>query len=107
MSEPARVILCTCPDRTTGDSLARALVEERLAACVNLAPGIRSVYRWQNAVETAEEILLIIKTTTAAYPALERRILELHPYEVPEIVCLDVSAGLPAYLEWIGSCLAD
>lgn len=105
MTEPARVVLCTCPDAIAGERLARALIDESLAACINMVPGLTSVYRWAGAVETAQETLLIIKTTASAYPTLEKRLAALHPYEVPEIVALDISAGLPAYLQWVESCV--
>lgn len=96
----ALVVLVTAPaDRAPG--LARQLVDEGRAACVNRLPGIHSTYRWQGRVEEAEEVLLVIKTTAAAYPALERRICELHPYDVPEVLALPVSAGLAPYLDWL------
>ncbi len=101
MEKQPRLIFCTCPDRECADKLANALVDERLAACVNILPGIRSVYRWEGKRETASETLLLIKTHHRAYPALERRILELHPYELPEIIAVPVENGLPAYLDWI------
>lgn len=100
------MVFCTCPDDATAERLAGMLVAERLAACVNLLGGARSIYRWQEKLETATETLMVIKTTTAAYPALERRLAEAHPYEVPEILALQVSDGLPAYLKWIASCTA-
>jgi periplasmic divalent cation tolerance protein len=76
-------------------------VDERLAACVNLLPGVRSVYRWQGAVEEAGEILLLIKTTRTALPALQARLVALHPYELPELLAVEAADGLPAYLAWI------
>lgn len=94
-------VLCTVPDASTGQTIARTLVHEGLAACVNLLPGITSVYRWQGEVQENPELLLIIKTTQARYPALEARIKELHPYEVPEIIAHRIEAGLKSYLEWI------
>ncbi len=94
-------VLCTVPDASTGQTIARTLVHEGLAACVNLLPGITSVYRWQGEVQENPELLLIIKTTQARYPALEARIKELHPYEVPEIIAHKIEAGLKSYLEWI------
>lgn len=102
-AEPALLCLATAPDRTVAERIARALVEERLAACVNLLPGVTSVYRWQGAVETAGEVLLLAKTVPAQLEALTARVAELHPYEVPEVIALDVSGGLPAYLQWIAS----
>ena len=78
-------------------------MEERLAACGTVLPGAQSIYRWQGAVESAAEVQIILKTTTENVTKLIARITELHPYEVPEIVSMDVSAGLPAYLAWIDS----
>jgi periplasmic divalent cation tolerance protein len=77
------------------------LIERKLAACVNILPGLRSIYMWKGVRESAEEQLLIIKTTTAAYPILEQAILELHPYELPEIIAVPLVAGLPGYLAWV------
>lgn len=98
---PALLCLCTCPDRDAAGRIARTLVDERLAACVNLLPGVTSVYRWQGAVETGEEVLMLAKTVPERLQALTARIVELHPYDVPEVVAMQVDAGLPAYLEWI------
>lgn len=97
----ALLVLTNCPDATVADTLAAALVEERLAACVNILPTSRSVYRWQGALETASEVPLLIKTTRDRYPALEARIQALHPYELPEIVAIPIEKGLPIYLEWV------
>lgn len=97
----ALLILTNCPDEDCANAIALALVEERLAACVNILPRVQSVYRWQGAIESATEIPLLIKSTASAYPALEKRLAELHPYELPEIVALPVGQGLPAYLNWL------
>jgi periplasmic divalent cation tolerance protein len=98
----ALVVLVTAPaDRAA--ALGRQLVAEGRAACVNRLPGIHSTYVWQGSIEEAEEVLLVIKTTPAAYPALERRIRELHPYDVPEVLALPVWAGLAPYLDWLQS----
>ena len=97
----AVVVLSTAPDAETAERLSRSLVDERLAACVSRLPGIKSLYHWEGAVEEAEEVLLVIKTHAARAPELTRRLRELHPYEVPEILVLPVAAGLPGYLEWI------
>ena len=96
----ARVVLVTAPPRRA-PALARALVRRRLAACVNLVPGVRSVYRWKGRVEEARETLLVAKTSAARVPALLAAIAELHPYEVPEGIALPVVAGLAPYLRWI------
>lgn len=96
-----RLVFCTCPDDQTAQTLARLLVEQRLAACVNLLPAMRSVYRWQEQIEQAEEIQLIIKTCADRLDALSAAIRQHHPYELPEIVAISPSAGLPAYLDWI------
>ena len=98
----ARVVLVTAPPRRA-PALARALVRRRLAACVNLVPGVRSVYRWKGRVEEARETLLVAKTTAARVPALLAAIAELHPYEVPEGIALPVVAGLAPYLRWIAA----
>ena len=97
----ALVCLCTCPDATSARRIADALVGERLAACVNLLPGISSVYRWQGRVEQAEEVLLVVKTTRGRLEALTQRAQALHPYELPEVVAVDIAGGLPGYLAWI------
>jgi periplasmic divalent cation tolerance protein len=81
--------------------MAEALVGERLAACVNVLPCVASVYRWQGQVERAEESLLLVKTTRPRLEALTARIVELHPYELPEVVAVDIAGGLPGYLAWI------
>ena len=95
------VCLCTCPDPNTAARIADTLVAERLAACVNLLPGLRSVYRWQEKVEHADEMLLLIKTTADRLQALQQRILALHPYELPEVIAVEAAGGLPAYLDWV------
>ena len=100
------VCFCTCPDRPVADRLAEALVGEGLAACVNVVPGLHSVYRWQGAIERSDETLLLIKTTQAGLPALSARIVELHPYELPEVVAVEVAGGLSAYLDWVAEQVA-
>lgn len=103
-SDTALLVLISCPP-DAADSLAAALVEARLAACVNVLPGLRSVYRWQEAVERADESLLIAKTTAARYAALEAGVRQRHPYELPEVVAVDIAAGLPAYLQWLATAV--
>ena len=97
--ENAMVVLCTFPDLNQARQIGAALVERQVAACVNLLPGVESIYRWEGKVERAGEVLAIIKTTR--YPDLEAAVRELHPYEVPEIIALPVVAGLAAYLGWM------
>lgn len=102
MIQPRTIlILTTVPDTATADRLASLLVESRLAACVNILPGVRSVYRWQGTVERADELQLIIKTASDGYRAVEEAIRAHHPYETPEIIALPIAQGLPAYLQWI------
>lgn len=97
------LLITNLPDAAAAAALAHRLVESRLAACVNQLPPCISTYRWQDKIETATEVPLLIKTTNAAYPRLERMIRESHPYELPEIIAVPVTAGLPAYLDWVRS----
>ncbi|MER3455386.1 MAG: divalent-cation tolerance protein CutA [candidate division GAL15 bacterium] len=101
------VCLITVPDLESARRIAQTLVEERLAACVNLVPGVRSVYRWQGAVEEAEEVLLVVKTTQERFPALRERVGSLHPYQVPEVVSLPVQDALAAYRAWVQESVAE
>ena len=100
MGDPI-LVLSTFPSPEKAAEVARVLVDEQLCACVNLVPQIRSIYRWQGAVSDEAETLALIKTTREAEGALRARLVELHPYEVPEVVAFRVSAGLPAYLQWV------
>jgi periplasmic divalent cation tolerance protein len=95
------VVLVTCPDLKTGRRIAEALVGRRLAACVNLLPGVSSVFRWEGKVDRAREALLIIKTTAGRFEALRRQVLRLHPYEVPEVIAMPIAAGHQPYLRWV------
>jgi periplasmic divalent cation tolerance protein len=97
----ALIVWTTAPDVQTAEALADALVGEGLAACVNIVPGLRSIYRWRGAVERADELLCIIKTTRAGLTALRERLVTLHPYEVPELIALPIVDGHAAYLDWI------
>lgn len=96
------VVLCSCSDSEAARRIANALVEQRLAACVSILPGVESVYRWQEKIESASEALLLIKTTLEGFPALREKILELHSYDTPEIIALPVVAGFEKYLRWMG-----
>ena len=101
-SSLALVVLCTVSSLEEGRRLARGLVDLRLAACVNLIPKVESIYRWQGAVESAEEVLLVVKTTPARFAELRDEIAELHSYDVPEILALPVREGSTPYLDWLG-----
>ena len=97
------ICLSTCPDAASADRIATVLVEERLAACVNVLPGVRSTYRWQGQVQRDDEVLLMIKTTTDRLDDLRERLPALHPYELPELIAVEATGGLPAYLDWIAT----
>jgi periplasmic divalent cation tolerance protein len=97
----AQVVLVTFPDRERALACARALVDEQLAACVNVVGEVRSIYRWQGAVHDDAEILCVIKTTAERFEALRARVVALHPYEVPEVIALPVTAGHQPYLDWL------
>jgi periplasmic divalent cation tolerance protein len=103
MSEASevRVVLCTAPDAACAETLARALVEERLAACVNVVPGVRSFYRWEGAVQDDAELLLVAKTRADRGAALAARLKELHPYDLPEVLELPAVGGSGPYLDWV------
>ena len=100
-TEAVHVVLVTAPDPEVAAQLARRLVEEGLAACVNLVPGVRSIYRWQGALQEDAEVLLIAKTPAARVDALVTRVHALHPYELPEVIALAVAAGNEPYLDWV------
>ncbi|HTZ90000.1 MAG TPA: divalent-cation tolerance protein CutA [Alloacidobacterium sp.] len=103
--EPYRIVLTTASSMDEAKRMARALVEERLAACVNLAGDVESVYRWQGAVEEAQEVLLLIKTHVDKLEALEAAVLRLHSYAVPEFLVLEINRGHSAYLKWLDESL--
>lgn len=96
----AQIVLTTCP-ADAAERLARGLIEARLAACVNIVPGVRSVYRWRGAIETADEVLLVIKGNSEQFGAIEAHIRAAHPYELPELIAVPVVAGLAAYVSWL------
>jgi periplasmic divalent cation tolerance protein len=101
MSDEVRVVFCTFPDPETAHRISQAAVEKRYAACASLVPAVRSIYRWRDQVQQADEALVVYKTSAACYPDLEEFLLRSHPYEVPEIVALPISAGSAAYLDWV------
>jgi len=100
-ADAVHLLLSTCPDAESAEAIARALVGEGLAACVTRLPGAHSVYRWNGAVESAEEVQLLIKTRGDRLEAAIARLQALHPYDLPEAVAIAASAGLPAYLDWV------
>ena len=101
------VVLCAFPNLDVAKKIATTLVELRLAACVNVCPGVESIYRWQGKVESAEEVLALIKTTRAGFEALEQKLRELHPYEVPEIIALPAERVSSAYARWVHKSVAE
>jgi periplasmic divalent cation tolerance protein len=101
VADTVHVLLSTCPDDASAETIARALVGERLAACVTRLPGAVSLYRWQGELEQATEVQLLIKTRGSRLEATIARLRELHPYELPEAVAVQADAGLPEYLDWV------
>jgi periplasmic divalent cation tolerance protein len=95
------LVLTNLPDVASAEKLARALIESRAAACVNVLAACHSIYRWQGGVEAAVEIPLLIKTTTVKYPEVEKIIRTQHPYALPELIAIPITHGLPAYLDWL------
>ena len=105
MSSETLVVLCNLPDQEIAARIAGVLVEEQLAACVNIIPGLVSVYRWEGTVQQDNEVLLLIKTVAAIYPQLEQRIRAMHPYELPEIIAVPLQTGQADYIQWINDSL--
>ncbi len=101
MKDEVFVVLCTFPDEVKARQIGALLVERQVAACVNVVPGLRSIYRWQGTVHDDPEVLAVIKTTRAGYPRLEKLLLEAHPYDTPEVLALSVEAGSESYLKWV------
>ncbi|UCF18517.1 MAG: divalent-cation tolerance protein CutA [Gemmatimonadota bacterium] len=97
------LILVTAPDVQVAEGLARRLVEERLVACVNILPGLRSIYRWQGEVEDSAEALLLLKARRVDVPEISERVRALHPYQTPEVIATEIVDGLADYLDWIGA----
>ena len=100
-SDEVLLVLSTFPDVETAKRIGTALVTENLAACVNILPGVESIYRWKGQLEGGAEVIAFLKTTKGRFAALQSKLCELHPYEVPELIALPVTAGLPAYLQWV------
>jgi periplasmic divalent cation tolerance protein len=101
MADSIAVVLVTAPSVPVAEQLVTTVVTERLAACGNIVPGVVSIYRWQDAVQRDDEVLVVFKVAAAATSRLMDRVSELHPYDVPEVVVLNVSAALPAYAQWV------
>jgi len=101
MFNEVRVVFCTFPDPETAHRIARDAVDQQYAACANLVPAVKSIYRWLGRVQQADETLVVYKTSVARYPDLEAFLLRSHPYEVPEIIALPLSAGSAAYVRWV------
>lgn len=101
------MVLCTCPDTATAERLAEMVVGKRLAACVNIVPGITSVYSWQDTIEKEAEVLLMIKTTKARWEALQSTLVAAHPYEVPEVVAAPLTHGTTPYFAWLRKAVAE
>ncbi len=101
-----QIIFCTCPNQESAENIANHLINQKLAACVNIIPGVTSVYEWQGKVESSQEHMLFIKTHRDKYDEIERVISNIHPYELPEIITVSIERGLPDYLQWINTCLS-
>lgn len=99
-------ILCSCPDEETASRLARGMVDNRHAACVNILPGIRSIYRWKEEIREHEEVMMVIKTTSSHFFVIEHWLEEHHPYEVPELVAVKAEHVADAYLKWLRQSVA-
>src|SRR5688572_31905489 len=99
----ATVVLVTAPSQEVAEQITTTIVQERLAACGNIVPGIISIYRWQDEVQRDAEVLIVFKTTQETVQRLAERVKELHPYEVPEVIALPVTAGSPEYLRWVAA----
>lgn len=101
------VVLVTVPGIKDGNRISRAILTLRLAACVTVIPSVQSLYRWKGKIVQGKEAMLFVKTTRARYKRLERKVVELHPYEVPEIIAVPLACGLPLYVEWVVSEVAN
>ncbi len=101
--EQVLLVMTNLPDQPAAQAMARALVGAKLAACVNILPGVQSVYRWQGEVEEAHEVTLLVKTTQRRYAQLQQAIIAAHPYDVPEVVAWPLADGYPPYLHWVAA----
>ena len=105
IANQCQLVLCTCPNQDSAQSIAEHLIDQSLAACVNILPGIKSIYSWQGKRESSQELLLVIKTTKNVYETLEKAIIRLHPYELPEVIAVNIENGSESYLNWISNCI--
>ena len=105
-SESPEIVMlyCTCPDQAEAERIGNAIVEQGLAGCVNCVPGLTSIYKWDGEMKSGTEVLLLIKTAAARVNELTERLVELHPYELPEVIALPITTGLNEYLAWIDAC---
>ena len=103
----ALVVISNFPSQEAAQQAAHTLVKERLAACINIIPGVTSIYDWNDKIQNETEVTVLIKTRNERYAQLEQRLAEVHPYEVPEILALQVQNGLQSYLHWINECTKD
>jgi periplasmic divalent cation tolerance protein len=101
MADQVLLAISTFPDVETANRIADVLVTEKLAACANLLPPVHSIYHWKEKVETAGEVMVFFKTTEDRLAAFQEKLRSLHPYEVPEVICIKIDAGLPDYLRWV------
>ncbi len=97
------IALCTCDNIETAQKIAKSVVEQKLAACVNILPSIQSLYTWNNQIEQSEEVLMILKTPSTLIEKLKQTVISLHPYDVPEFICLDITHGHQPYLDWLAT----
>lgn len=100
-SDEHRLLYCTCPDADVAQTIARSLVEARLAACVNIVPGLRSIYHWEGEIQDDAECMMMIKSQASKVEAIVQSIRSLHPYELPEVIAVPIVAGLDTYLDWV------
>ena len=101
MAEQILLAISTFPDAEAADRIAHTLIEEKFAACANIIPTVRSIYRWKDKIETAGEVIVFFKTTLDRQAAFQEKLRSLHPYEVPEIICVNINTGSPDYLRWV------
>jgi len=104
MPSSTLITLCTCPNQAIAEEIASSLIEQEIAACINIIPTVTSLYKWQGKLEKDNEALMLIKTDQSRYRDLEQAIISIHPYELPEIIAVPVEQGLAGYLNWVAQC---